>query len=100
MEDTLKGLKSYPRCGHAVIMGRIDQHWQDTVYEIKSPSRRRTVAVARAVVSIVAIDNMGISGADVAKWLNLTPSAVSILVSRARRDPDLKKDFCNILNLL
>jgi hypothetical protein len=206
----LRGLKSYPRCGHAVIMGRIDQHWQDAeyilkrfgesviaarrayaayvskgisegkrpdlvgggllrsvggwsalkairaagmrvmgderilgsgdfvesvltnaneeyerrlrlssrglsiekltevvseyfnlpVYEIKSPSRRRTVAVARAVISIVAIDNMGISGADVAKWLNLTPSAVSKLVSRARRDPDLKKDFCNILSLL
>jgi len=58
--------------------------------EIKSQSRRRAVACSRAVISIVAIEQMGYSGADVARMLNITPSAVSKLVLRATNDPALK----------
>ena len=206
----LKALRSYPRCGHAVLMGRIDHNWQDTEYilkrfgesvrsarqsyaafvskgisegrrpdlvgggllrsvggwsalkairatgmrvmgderilgssdfvenvlksaneeyerrarfrlkglslekiidavsgyfeikkeETKSQSRRRAVARTRAIISIVAIDQMGFSGADVARTLNLTPSAVSKLVFRARNDPALKNDVNDVLNML
>jgi len=68
--------------------------------EIKSQSRRRAVALARAVISIVAIEKMGFSGADVARTLHLTPSAVSKLVFRARNDPALKNVVNDVLNLL
>jgi predicted XRE-type DNA-binding protein len=68
--------------------------------EIKSQSRRRVVARSRAVISIVAIEQMGFSGADVAKVLNITPSAVSKLVLRARIDPAVKDGTNNVLNLL
>jgi predicted transcriptional regulator len=47
----------------------------------------------------MAIEQTGFSGADVAKALNLTPSAVSKLVLRARNDPALKDVVNDVLNL-
>jgi len=58
------------------------------------------VARSRAVISIVAVDQVGLSGADVARVLNITLSAVSKLVLRARNDPALKDGINNVLNLL
>ena len=55
---------------------------------------------SRAVISIVAIKQMGFSGADVARVLNITPSAVSKPVLRARNDPALKNGINDVLNLL
>jgi predicted transcriptional regulator len=51
------------------------------------------------VISIVAIEQMGFSGADVARVLNITPSAVSKLVLRARNEPALKGGINDVLNL-
>jgi len=68
--------------------------------EIKSQNRRRAVARSHADISIVAFEQMGISGADVARVLNLTPSAVSKLVLRALNDPALKDGIGDVLNLL
>ena len=48
----------------------------------------------------MAIDYMGFSDVDVAGTLNLTPSAVSKLVFRARNDPALKNDVNDVLNML
>jgi REP element-mobilizing transposase RayT len=31
----LKALRSYPRCGHAVLLGRNHHHWQDAQYILK-----------------------------------------------------------------
>lgn len=82
------------------ITEAVSGYFELTTDEIRSPSRRRAVARARAVISMAAIDNMGLSGADVARWLNLTPSAVSKLVSKVRRNPVLKNDFHHIFNQL
>ena len=68
--------------------------------EIKSQSRRRAVARSRAVISIVAIEQVGFNGADVARALNLTPSAISKLVLRARNDAELKNIVNDVLALL
>jgi predicted transcriptional regulator len=68
--------------------------------EIKCQGLRRAVARSRAVISIVAIDQVGFSGANVARVLNITPSAVSKLVLRARNDPALKDVINDVLNLL
>jgi predicted transcriptional regulator len=41
---------------------------------------------------------MGFSGADVARALNVTSSAVSKLVLRARNEPVLKEGINDVLN--
>jgi hypothetical protein len=68
--------------------------------EIKSQSRRKEVARSRAAINIVAIEQMGFSGADVTRVRNITPSAISKLVLRARNDPALKDGVKDGLNLL
>ncbi|MDP4979771.1 MAG: transposase, partial [Desulfobacterales bacterium] len=68
--------------------------------EMKSQSRRRVVARSRAVISIVAIDQLGLRGADVARSLNLTPFAISKLILRARNDPLLKDVVNDVLKFV
>ncbi|MFZ0611265.1 MAG: hypothetical protein WAM73_03420 [Desulfobacterales bacterium] len=68
--------------------------------EIKSQSWRRAVAHSRALISIVAIEQMGFSGVDVAKTLNITPSAVNKLVLRARNDPAIKDEIKVVLKFV
>ena len=48
--------------------------------------RQRTIARARAIISFLAIEYLGISGRDVSLRLNLSPSAVSKLLQRGRKD--------------
>jgi len=67
--------------------------------EVKSQSRRREISHSRAVMRIVAIDQVGFIGADVARAQNLTPPALSKLVLRARKDPALKDGVKDVLNL-
>ena len=81
------------------IIDTVSGYFEITSDEIKSQSRRRAVARSRAVISIVAIEQMGFSGADVARALNLTPSAISKLILRARNDPVLKDGVNDVLNL-
>jgi hypothetical protein len=66
---------------------------------IKSQSRRRVVARSSVVISIVATGQLGFGGADVARTLNLNPSSISKLISRARNDPALKDGVKDALNL-
>jgi chromosomal replication initiation ATPase DnaA len=68
--------------------------------EIESQRRPRQVVRSRAVISIVAIDKMEFSGADVARALNFTPSAVSKLIGCARSAADLMNDVNGVLNRL
>jgi hypothetical protein len=51
------------------------------------------------VISIVAIDQVGFIGADVARAQNLTPSAINKLVLRDRKDPAIKDGVKDVLNL-
>ena len=53
---------------------------------IKSTVKERTVSRARAITAHIAIDRLRISGAEIARKLNLTPSAVSKLAARGRKD--------------
>ena len=54
---------------------------------IGSSSRAREVARARSIVCCLAVDMLTMSGFEVARRLHLSPSAVSKLASRGRRDP-------------
>lgn len=53
---------------------------------LMTSSRQKTVAQARSVVCCLAKDNLMLTGAEVACKLNLTPSAISKLASRGRKD--------------
>ena len=65
---------------------------------IKSSSKQRTVARARSIISYLAIDKLMISGADVARKLNLSPSAVSKSAVRGRVDRFRKQIENNIFD--
>ena len=57
---------------------------------ILSSSRQRTVALARSIICCSAVDQLMLSGTLVARRLNLTPSAVSKLVSRGRLETETR----------
>jgi len=59
---------------------------------IASSSRQKTIARARAIICCLAKDKLMVSGAKVARQLNLSPSAVSKLANRGRRD-SLRKEI-------
>jgi REP element-mobilizing transposase RayT len=61
-------------------------HFDLNLRQIRSQSRNRVVARARAIICSLAIDRLMMKGADVARELNLSPSAASKLSSRGRRD--------------
>lgn len=49
-------------------------------------SKQRTVCRARSIICCLAVDRLALSGADVARKLNLSTSAVSKLLLRGRKD--------------
>jgi REP element-mobilizing transposase RayT len=55
--------------------------------DVRRIGRQRTVARTRAIICALATEYAVISGREVARRLNLSPSAVSKLVQRGRRDP-------------
>lgn len=54
---------------------------------IKSTVKQRNISQARAITAHIAIDRLRITGAEIARKLNLTPSTVSKLAARGRKDP-------------
>lgn len=58
---------------------------------IQSSSRQRNVAFARSIICVLAVDELMFSSVDVARNLQLSPSAVSKLVEKGRKDPLAKK---------
>jgi hypothetical protein len=70
-----------------MVAGRLDMD----VDFILSSSHQRTVALARSIICCLAVDQLMLSGAFVAGRLNLTPPAVSKLVSRGRLEPETRK---------
>ncbi len=58
--------------------------------ELSSPSRRQQICQARALISYLAVRELMISGADVARRMNIDRSSVSRAVGRVPADPVLK----------
>lgn len=54
--------------------------------DVRRAGRQRTVARARAIICALAFEYAAISGREVSRRLNLSPSTVSKLVQRGRRD--------------
>jgi chromosomal replication initiation ATPase DnaA len=58
--------------------------------ELSGSSRRQQICQARALVSYLAVRELMISGADVARRMNIDRSTVSRAVGRVQADPALK----------
>jgi len=54
--------------------------------DVWSTGRQRTIARARGIICALAIEYLGISGREVSRQLHLSPSAVSKLLQRGRKD--------------
>jgi predicted transcriptional regulator len=58
---------------------------------VKGTVKQRKAVQARAIIAHLAVDRLRISGAELSKHLNVTPSAVSKLASKGRIDPTSRK---------
>lgn len=58
---------------------------------VRSTVKQRAAARARAIIAHLAVDRLRISGAELSRHLNVTPSAVSKLASKGRIDPTSRK---------
>jgi putative transposase len=63
---------------------------------IKGASKQRDGTRARSIVCYLAVEKLAMVGAQLARQLNLTASAVSKLISRGRHDP-VSKDIATEL---
>jgi len=54
---------------------------------LQSACKQRAAVRGRAIVCALAIDDLGISGRELSRRLKLSPSAVSKLAQRGRKDP-------------
>jgi len=68
------------------VMAAVLEHFKLDRALVTSSSRQRTVARARAIICCLAVDQLMISGQEVSRKLNLSPSAVSKLAARGRTD--------------
>jgi hypothetical protein len=73
-----------------VVMNVVSAHFKLEPAELSGPSRRQQISQARALISYLAVQELRISGADVARRLKIDRSSVSRAVGRVQADPALK----------
>lgn len=71
----------------ATLIAFVADHLGTNETLIKSTVKQRTPSQARAIIAHLAIDRLRIPGAEVARILHVSPSAVSKLAGRGRSDP-------------
>ena len=69
------------------LAARVCREYQISVGELCSGSRRLSVVQARAVLSWVAVRELGYSGAEVARYLGVTNSCVTRIVASDTKPP-------------
>ena len=73
-----------------VVMDVVCAHLGIEPAEVSGPSRKQQICQARALISYLAVRELRISGADVARGMNIDRSSVSRAVGRVQADPVLK----------
>ena len=73
-----------------VVMDVVSAHLGVNTAELSSPSRRQQICQARALISDLAVQELRVSGADVARRMNIDRSSVSRAVGRVQADSALK----------
>ena len=72
------------------VVDVVSAHFGVDTTELSGSSRRQQICQARALVSYLAVRELLISGADVARRMNIDRSSVSRAVGRVQADPALK----------
>ena len=67
-----------------VLAEKVCEKYSISLGELRSGSRRRDIVIARGVMSWIAVRELGYSGADVARYLGVTTSCVTRVVSAAK----------------
>jgi len=73
-----------------VVMDVVSAHLGVNTAELSGPSRRQQICQARALISYLAVQELRISGANVARRMNIDRSSVSRAVGRVQADSALK----------
>jgi chromosomal replication initiation ATPase DnaA len=82
------------------VMDVVTAHLGVNTAELSGPSRRQQICQARALISYLAVRGLRISGADVARRMNIDRSSVSRAVRRVEADPALKNMSSALLDHL
>jgi hypothetical protein len=80
------------------IISKVSDNFDVKPEFIKNTGKQRKVSRARSIVCFLAADKLGISGRQVARKLNLSPSAVSKALIRGRNDHLSESIWVGILN--
>ena len=58
---------------------------------IGKKTKQRAIVLSRSIICALSVDRLMLTGVDIARRLNMTPSAVSRLVARGREETVLPK---------
>lgn len=83
----------------AKLIKKTAKYYQIDMEELKTASKVRTVSLARSVLCYLAVKKLLFSCADVARALNISPSAVSKAVSKGQALPSRSKIQMKILGI-
>ncbi len=81
----LKELNRNPWSGHSALVGKVSERYNVSIGELRSGGRRRAVVKARRAMSWIGVRELGYSGADVARYLGVTNSCVTRMISAGRK---------------
>jgi putative transposase len=76
------------RMGITALAEKVSERYNISIVELRSGSRRRSAAKARGAMSWIGVRELGYSGADVARYLGVTNSCVTRMISSERK-PDM-----------
>ena len=64
-----------------------------SVEDLKSTRRKRNFTSARAIVTYIAVENLGYKGVEIAKALSLSPPTVSHNIDKGKILLDMNKEL-------
>ncbi|MGA8180981.1 MAG: transposase [Desulfobacterales bacterium] len=68
-----------------VLAGKVSEKYNISIGELRSGGRRREVVKARRAMSWIGVRELGYSGADVARYLGVTNSCVTRMISTGKK---------------
>ena len=73
------------------IITAVCKHFDLKPNHVDSPSKKPHITRARAIISSIAFDILRLKGVDIARRLNLTPTAISKLSAKGRADQSVNE---------
>jgi len=91
----LKELNLNPWSGQSALAEKVSERYNVSMGELRSGGRRRTVVKARHAMSWIGVRELGYSGVDVARYLGVTNSCLTRIISTGRKQDidDIKLDL-------